>query len=93
MTNRRRYGLVQHLTFYDEPFQNIFTSEKLPLPIGVSFYDAGHDERNQYVGIKLVEPFLADEALVLVDDWRFAPDSQSYAKAGTERAIAESGHT
>lgn len=92
MMNLRRYELDQHVTFYDEPFQKIFTPEKLPLPIGVYFYDAAHDEQNQYLGIKLAEPFLADEALVLVDDWRFAPDSQSYAKAGTERAMAESSH-
>ncbi len=37
-----------------------------------------------------MENFLADEAIVCVDDWRFAADSQSYAKAGTEKAIAES---
>lgn len=40
--------------------------------------------------MKLAEPFLGEGALVIVDDWRFAPDSQSYAKVGTERAIAES---
>ena len=92
LRNIRRHGLERDVTFYKEPFQTIFTKEKLPIPIGLYFYDAAHDEQHQYLGIKLVEPFLNDEALVIVDDWRFAPDSQSYAKAGTQRAVAESSH-
>jgi hypothetical protein len=67
-------------------------SEKLPIPIGLYFYNAAHDERSQYLGIKLIEPFLSDQALVIVDDWRHAPDSQSYAKAGTLKATGESQH-
>ena len=90
--NLTRYGLEPRVTFYREPFQQIFTHEKLPAPIGVYFYDAAHDHASQYAGVKLAEPFLADEAIVVVDDWRLAPDSQSYAKAGTEQAIAESPH-
>ena len=92
LANLQRYGLAPSVTFYDEPFQQIFTKEKLPFPVGLCFDDAAPDEQSQYLGIKLVEPFLAEEALVLVDDWRFAPDSQSYAKAGTQRAITESEH-
>ncbi|OPX28569.1 MAG: hypothetical protein B1H08_05700, partial [Candidatus Omnitrophica bacterium 4484_171] len=65
---------------------------KLPVPIGLYFYDAAHDEKNQYLAIKKVEPFLSKRALVIIDDWRFAEDSQSYAKAGTERAISESNN-
>lgn len=90
--NLTRYGLERSVTFFNEPFQNILTKERLPIPIGVYFYDAGHDEESQYLAVKLVEPLLADEALVMIDDWRFASDSQSYAKAGTERAIALSSN-
>ena len=88
--NLRRYGFQNYVTFYNEPFQRVCVSEKLPIPIGFYFYDGAHDERSQYLGIKLIEPFLSDQALVVVDDWRYAPDSQSYAKTGTLRAITES---
>jgi predicted O-methyltransferase YrrM len=90
--NLRKYGLADAVTFYDCDFREIFTPERLPVPIGLYFYDGAHDEESQYLGIKLVEPFLADEALILVDDWRLAPDSQSYAERGTLRAANESEH-
>lgn len=90
MENLRRYGLADKLTFYDGDFRKIYTPELLPTPIGLYFYDGPHDEQSQYDGIHLVEPYLADHALVLVDDWRLAHDSGSYAEAGTHRAIADS---
>ncbi len=89
-SNLQRYGLSSCVTFYEEPFQGVFNANKLTVPIGMYFYDGAHDFESQYQGIKLAEPFLADTALVIIDDWRFAKDSQSYAKVGTERAIAES---
>ncbi len=84
------YGLRDKVVFYDADFRTVCTPDHLKHPIGMYFYDGAHDEASQYDGIRLVEPFLADEALVLVDDWRLAQDSGSYAKAGTLRAIAES---
>ena len=90
--NLRKYNLDRYATFYNQGFESIFSKDKLPVPVGVYFYDAAHDEKSQYLGIKLVEPFLSEKALVIVDDWRFAPDSQSYAAAGTHRAISESQH-
>lgn len=88
--NLTRYGLRDKVVFYDCDFRTIFTPMHLPHPIGMYFYDGAHDEQSQYDGIALVEPFLADEALVLVDDWRLARDSGSYAKSGTLRALADS---
>lgn len=90
--NLARYGLLDRVIFHDCDFIEIFTPEKLQTPIGVYFYDGAHDADSQYKAITEVEPFLADQALVLVDDWRFAPDSQSYAKQSTLRAIEESEH-
>ncbi len=90
--NLKNYSLAEAVTFYDCDFREIFISDRLPNPIGLYFYDGAHDEESQYMGIKLVEPFLADEALVIVDDWRFAPDSLSYAERGTLRAADESEH-
>jgi hypothetical protein len=64
----------------------------IPIPVGVYFYDGAHDEKSQYLAIKNVELLLAKEAVVVIDDWRFAEDSRSYAKVGTEKAIAESAN-
>ena len=36
--------------------------------IGVWYYDNGHEYEEQLDGLRLVEPYLADEALLIVDD-------------------------
>lgn len=56
----------------------------------VYHYDGAHDKQSQYEGIRLAEPLLANEAIVIVDDWRKASDSNSYAEEGTLVAISES---
>ena len=88
--NLERYGLYERVNFCNGDFREIFNPGIIQEPIGLYFYDGGHDYESQYLGMKLVEPFLADEALILVDDWRLAPDSGSYAKDGTLQAVAES---
>ena len=89
-SNLDRYGLYDQIHFCNGDFREIYNPEIVRDPIGLYFYDGGHDYESQYLGMKLVEPFLADEALILVDDWRLAPDSGSYAKDGTLQALAES---
>lgn len=92
VTHLRRYDLYDKVRLFDADFRQALSREHIDAPVGVYFNDGPHDEESQYLGIKLGEPLLADEALVLVDDWRLANDSGSYAKAGTERAISESRH-
>lgn len=92
LSNLAHYGLRDKVVFYDADFRAVCTPEHLKHPVGMYFYDGAHDEASQYDGIRLVEPFLADNALVLIDDWRLAGDSGSHAKAGTLRAITESAH-
>lgn len=87
-----RYGMLERVHFLDCDFREALTPGRIETPIGLYFYDGAHDEESQHMAIRLVEPLLADEALVIVDDWRFAPDSRSYAKAGTLRAIRKSEH-
>ena len=88
--NLAKYRFGDRVTFYNCDFLEAYTPERLPIPIGLYFYDGAHDFESQYEAIKRVEPFLANEALVLVDDWRLAEDSGSYAKAATLKAAAES---
>lgn len=90
--NLARYEFQDAVTFYNMDFEKLYAPEHLSKPIGLYFYDGAHDDHSQYVAIKNIEPFLADQALVLVDDWRFAPDSQSRAREATLRATAESVH-
>ena len=91
LSNLKKYGLENQVKLFDCDFVSLLSRWKecqLP-PVGVYFYDGAHDQNSQFQTISLCEPFLSDKALV-VDDWRFAPDSQSYAKVGTVRAIAQS---
>ena len=90
MRNLARYGLAESVTFHDGDFKGFFASEIIQHKIGVYFYDGAHDLESHYNGIVCAEPKLADEAVVIVDDWRWAADSTSYAEAGTRKAIAES---
>ena len=88
--NLAKYEFSDRVTFYNCDFLAAFTPERLPIPVGFYFYDGAHDFDSQYEAIKRIEPFLANEALVLVDDWRLAEDSDSHAKAATLKAAAES---
>src|SRR5262249_6367525 len=68
--NLAAHGLAHSVHFFDEDFRKTVASwreRQLP-PIGVYFYDGAHDEQAQYDGISLVEPLLARNALVIVDD-------------------------
>ncbi len=92
--NLSRYGLRDRVRFFDCDFRDLllrWRSEGLP-PIGVYFYDGAHDEESQYLALRLGEAVLSERAVVIVDDWRFAEDSDSRAEAGTRRAVAESSN-
>ena len=90
--NLVKYGLDQKVIFYDADFMDVLNKGKVSQPVGLYFYDAEHSFAGQDAGIKRAEHLLADESLVIVDDWRYAADSGSRAKAGTNEAIAESIH-
>jgi predicted O-methyltransferase YrrM len=90
--NLRKYGVSNRVTFFNADFRVVLDGGKVRSPVGVYLYDGAHDEVSQFDGINFAEALLADVALVIVDDWRFCADSQSYARLGTERAIAASPH-
>lgn len=83
----RMFGLENQVTFYDADFRDIMDRAHVPEPVGLYLYDAEHTDEMQFLGIKLAEPLLADEALVIVDDWNWSP-----AVSGTRRAMSESLH-
>lgn len=90
MANLERYELKEEVTFFNTDFRHILSQEHIQRPVGLYFYDGAHDFASQYDAIKKAEHLLAPDALVIVDDWRFAKDSRSYAKEATEKAIRES---
>ena len=53
--------------FYDMDYEKYF-SDQHTKKIGFYIYDGEHSYNNQFKGLKVAEPFLADEALVLIDD-------------------------
>jgi hypothetical protein len=56
--------------FFEMDYQYYFEN-KHQGKIGVYFYDAKHEYDHQLNGLKLAEPFLADDALIFVDDWNW----------------------
>ena len=57
------------VTFCDMDFRDFMRNARWrPSHIGAYFYDGGHSFRDQYEGVALALPPLADDALVIIDD-------------------------
>jgi predicted O-methyltransferase YrrM len=64
-----RYAAGRTLALHDaDCFALLARAGAIPEPVGVYFYDGGHTAMAHYLALGVVEPLLADEALVLVDD-------------------------
>jgi predicted O-methyltransferase YrrM len=67
--NLARYGLDGRPWVVEgDVFEHLRTGTLAGKKIGVWYYDNGHEYEEQLDGLRLVEPYLADEALVIVDD-------------------------
>ena len=65
VSNLDRYGL--RATIIDgDAFETL--RRGIPSPVGVYYYDNGHEYEQQLDGMRLAEPYLASPALVIVDD-------------------------
>ena len=58
-------SLPPNVIFLQQSYQDV----SFPAPIGVVFYDADHGEYETAEFFRLIEPSLADEAVVVLDDW------------------------
>jgi protein O-GlcNAc transferase len=64
-----QFHIEPQVRFYPQDFGEFFLTLRQARPsTGVYFYDGTHDYRSQLLGLMLVEPFLADRALLIVDD-------------------------
>jgi predicted O-methyltransferase YrrM len=66
--NLRRYGLTGHAILEGDAFELLRRGTLGDRRVGVYYYDAAHDYRSQLRGLRLVEPHLAEDALLIVDD-------------------------
>lgn len=57
------------VTFHDLDFRDFFTNAPWrPARVGAYFYDGGHSFRDQYDGVTRALPYLANDALIIIDD-------------------------
>lgn len=70
--NLTAFGLQEKVTFVQDDcwdyMKEALSSSFRHIPIGVYFYDGAHDYKSHVKAFEFVEPLLADQALVLVDD-------------------------
>jgi predicted O-methyltransferase YrrM len=66
--NLRRFGADGATIIEGDAFELLERGALGDRKVGVYYYDGPHDEGSQERGLRLVEPWLADEALLVVDD-------------------------
>jgi len=68
-----RFTAPGQVRFHDVDFRQFLAAAPwAPAPVGVYFYDGGHDFDDQFIALQAMLPHLARDAAVLVDDtnWR-----------------------
>lgn len=66
--NLRRFGLDVPTIVEADAFEAIPSGALAGKRVGVYYYDNGHEYEQQLDGLRMVEPYLADRALLIVDD-------------------------
>jgi predicted O-methyltransferase YrrM len=66
--NLRRRGLTGYAMLEGDAFELLRGGALGRRRVGVYYYDAAHDYAAQVEGLRLIEPYLADDALLIVDD-------------------------
>ena len=67
--NLARYGLEGRATILEgDAFELVPAGALAGRRVGVWYYDADHDYEHQLEGLRMIEPYLAPRALLLVDD-------------------------
>jgi len=68
-----RFTAPGQVRFHDVDFRQFLAAAPwAPAPVGVYFYDGGHDFDDQFIALQAMLPHLARDAAILVDDtnWR-----------------------
>ena len=76
--NLKAHGVFDRTKVIHEDFRLVDTS-KIASPVNVYFYDGPHDRECQYKAFTHIAPVLADQFIVLVDDFNWAePREETY---------------
>lgn len=78
-----------NVTFFQARWQDLLKS-RLSMPIGLAFYDGLHDAEETQAFMAAVEPYLADEAVLVLDDWdRVSVRDGAFAASDRWRLLRE----
>lgn len=67
-SNLKHFGLELPTIVEGDAFQVVPSGALAGRSVGVYYYDAGHSYEQQLDGLRMIEPWLADRALLIVDD-------------------------
>jgi predicted O-methyltransferase YrrM len=86
--NLCRHGLAGYTVLEGDAFRLLRGGALGARRVGVFYYDAAHDYDSQVAGLRLIEPHLPDEALLIVDDtdWKQVARAMRDYLAGQPRA-------
>lgn len=84
-SNLNLFNLKDRVKVFEEDALSLDLS-KISNKIDIYLYDGDHDEASHYNGIKHFWPVLADQAIVIVDDWNW-----SGVRKGTLNALNDVG--
>ncbi|MGL5193953.1 MAG: class I SAM-dependent methyltransferase, partial [Chroococcales cyanobacterium] len=79
--NLAQFKVLDRVEFYNEDFERFLLDlrDRQPTPkVGVYFYDCAYDYRSQLIGLLFMKNFLADRALVIVNNghWKTVQQAQ-----------------
>jgi len=66
--------------------RNLFAEQRILQPVGVYFYDGDHSFAGTHHGMVAAAPYLAERAIVLVDDW-----SDPVIRGATREGLRQAG--
>ena len=70
LTNLSTFNLEDQVLFYEQDWEDFFLELReieLEEKIGIYFYNSSHSYRSYIMGLLLVQPFLADQALIIIN--------------------------
>jgi hypothetical protein len=76
--NLLKFDMENRVIMENDDFRSFFANKAATeLKIGVYFYDGAHDTQSQLDGYELALPYLADQCLIFVDDYRYPEVKES----------------
>lgn len=86
--NLHRYGLSGYTLLEGDAYKLLRAGALGGRRVGVYYYDAAHDYESQFEALRLVEPYLVEGTLLIVDDtdWKQVARAMRHYRARQPRA-------